>query len=69
MLREAVRSWALKDGEPEVISVLTKRGMGPSTVNLLAQGIYGHEPKGANAAIIREELAKRNIRVQDEEAS
>lgn len=67
MLKEAVVKWAHQIGQNEAKARLVRRGINGNTVDKLVAGTYESEPRGANATVIREELAKDGF--SDERAS
>lgn len=58
MLKDEIVKWAHRIGSNEAKSRLVRRGINGNTVDKLVAGTYESEPRGANAAVIREEMAK-----------
>lgn len=61
VLKKVMKEWVEKIGPYEAMARLCKRGLGPTMVERLVAGTYDHEPRGANALALHEELAKDGL--------
>ena len=66
MIRDLIVQWAKKIGANEAKARIVRRGISGSAADKLIAGTYGFEPRGGNATVIIEEMAKDGFRLTNE---